>query len=95
MKSSPLLYSYDLPPDVFGPGEIQPSRSKKKKSKKSDSFGTKRSLDLSEVPVCLFTRLFELKAISEDKKALMGATKVKENYLRQYLGLLMMNIHRG
>ena len=37
--------SYDLPDDVFGPGEIKPTRPKKKITKK-------RNLDASGVEVC-------------------------------------------
>ena len=42
--------SFDLPDDVFQPGEARPSRPKKKVVKKADPAGKKRRLDeLDEV----------------------------------------------
>ena len=49
-----IYRSYDLPDDVFGPGESKPCRPKKKAAvaKKSESIAKKRSLDTSGVEVC-------------------------------------------
>lgn len=48
-----LRYSYDLPADVFGPGELKPTRPKRKVTKRADSLGMKRSYEASGVEVCL------------------------------------------
>jgi poly(A) polymerase Pap1 len=37
-------YSFDLPDDVFQPGETRPSRPKKKVVKRSEMAGQKRSI---------------------------------------------------
>jgi len=37
-------YSFDLPEDVFQPGETRPSRPKKKVVKRSETAGQKRSI---------------------------------------------------
>ncbi len=41
-----IISSYDLPDDVFGPGEVKPTRPKKKITNK------KRNVDASGVEVC-------------------------------------------
>ena len=44
--------SYDLPSDVFGPGETKPTRTKVKKTKKTESTATKRRWSTAEQEVC-------------------------------------------
>lgn len=45
--------SYNLPDDVFAPGEIKPSRPRKKSiTKKTDPSAKKRRLESSGVEVC-------------------------------------------
>lgn len=46
-------YSYDLPPDVFGPGETKPIRPKKRNPKNAELGGVKRAYDISGVEVCV------------------------------------------
>lgn len=43
--ANPIIYSYDLPDDVFGPGEVKPTRPKKKTTNK------KRNVDASGAEV--------------------------------------------
>ena len=64
LSSWALLYhvkvsvpSYDLPDDVFEPGEVRPTRPKKKVIKKVDSASKKRSFDASEIEVRLQSTL--------------------------------------
>lgn len=45
------LSSYDLPGDVFEPGETRPIRPKKRVIKKVDGAAKKRSFDASELEV--------------------------------------------
>lgn len=46
-------YSYDLPSDVFGPGETKPIRPKKRNPKNAELGGIKRTYDISGVEVCV------------------------------------------
>lgn len=46
-------YSYDLPLDVFGPGETKPVRPKKKNARHAELGGVKRTYDTSGVEVCV------------------------------------------
>ena len=42
-------YSFDLPDDVFQPGETRPTRPKKKIVKKTETIAQKRSVDSLDV----------------------------------------------
>lgn len=46
-------YSYDLPPDVFGPGETKPIRPKKRNARNAELGGVKRTYDISGAEVCV------------------------------------------
>ena len=46
-----IIFSYDLPDDVFGPGEVKPTRPKKKSANK------KRNVDASGAEVRSLPRL--------------------------------------
>ena len=48
-----IMSSYDLPDDVFGPGEVKPTRPKKKTANK------KRNADATGVEVCSLPPLEE------------------------------------
>lgn len=64
-KSHAQIHSYDLPSDVFGPGETKPSRPKKRSAKKSEPIGAKRRLEFSGVEVCVSIGPFEREAASK------------------------------
>lgn len=63
-----IIASFDLPDDVFQPGEKKPLRPKKKVIKKSDTSGHKRSIDSLDVSANKIVKVYHEAALAHVTK---------------------------
>jgi poly(A) polymerase len=64
-----LWTSFDLPDDVFQPGETRPTRPKKKIIKKAEAGAQKRSIDSLDVSACKRVKQDNQRKTSHQMKA--------------------------